>query len=204
MKKYFLLILCNIFFFKFAFAEIVTLDDWSGFYLGFYKSEDKLSASATSDTWTDDPYDVSTDKNIYNSGIFLGYNYSIKDIIVGIETNFQDDVGEDKAIPNLNGWLLYDDLFEYKLKLGYSIGRNLASVFYGSGDLNVYWSDYANEDTSTHDYEVKGIELSRKITKNTFIGLSVSETDLDLYYSDTDYLEVIKLDSFRLRFGYLF
>ena len=99
---------------------------------------------------------------------------------------------------------MYDDLFEYKLKLGYSFGRNMAAVFYGSGDLNVYWSDYANEDTSTHDYEVKGIELSRKITKNTFVGFSVSETGLDLYYPDTDYLEVVKLDSFRLRFGYLF
>jgi len=32
----------------------------------------------------------------------------------------------------------------------------------------------------------------------------MSETDLDLYYPDTDYLEVVKLDSFRLRFGYLF
>ncbi|PPR50856.1 MAG: hypothetical protein CFH14_00833 [Alphaproteobacteria bacterium MarineAlpha5_Bin4] len=165
MKNFFLFIVFNIIFIKFAFAKIVTPDDWSGFYLGFYKSEDKLSASATSDTWTDDPYDVSTDKNIYNSGIFLGYNYSIKDIIVGVETNFQDDVGEDAAITNLNGFVLYDDLFEYKLKLGYAFGRNMAAVFYGSGDLNVYWSDYANEDTSTHDYEVKGIELSRKITK---------------------------------------
>ena len=99
---------------------------------------------------------------------------------------------------------MYDDLFEYKLKLGYSFGSNMAAVFYGSGDLNVYWSDYANEDTSTHDYEVKCIELSRKITKNTFVGFSVSETELDLYYPDTDYLEVVKLDSFRLRLGYLF
>ena len=43
-----------------------------------------------------------------------------------------------------------------------------------------------------------------KITNNTFIGLSISETDLFLYYPDTDYDEKIQLDSLRLRYGYLF
>ena len=181
-----------------------SVDDWSGLYLGVYHSEDKLSASATSNTFPDEPYNISTDNDKNNLGYFLGYNYLIKDIMLGFETSYQDNVGKDEAVPNLNGWVVYDDMVEYKLKLGYSFGRNLAAVFYGLGDLNVYWSDYANEDTSTHDYEVKGIELSRKITKNTFVGFSVSETDLDLYYPDTHYLEVVKLDSFRLRFGYLF
>ena len=59
-------------------------------------------------------------------------------------------------------------MVEYKLKLGYSFGKNMAYGFYGSGDLNVYWSDYANEKVSTHDYEIHGIGLSRKITNNTF------------------------------------
>ena len=95
-------------------------------------------------------------------------------------------------------------MVEYKLKLGYSFGKNLIYGFYGTGDLNVYWSDYTNEKTSTHDYEIKGIGISRKITNNTFIGLSISETDLFLYYPDTDYDEKVQLDSLRLRFGYLF
>jgi len=181
-----------------------SVDDWSGLYLGVYESEDKLSANATSNTYPDDPYSTSTDKNKNNLGYFLGYNYSINDIILGVETSYQDNIGKDKAVPTLVGSVVYDDMVEYKFKLGYSFGRNLASVFYGSGDLNVYWSDYANEKVSTHDYKVKGIGLNRKITKNTFVGLSVSETDLDLYFPDTDYLEVIKLDSFRLRLGYLF
>jgi len=179
-------------------------DDWSGFYLGVYHSEDKLSASATSNTFPDEPYNISTDNDKNNLGYFLGYNYLINDIMLGFETSYQDNVGKDEAVPNLNGWVVYDDMVEYKLKLGYSFGRNLASVFYGSGDLNVYWSDYANEDFSTHDYEIQGIGLSRKITNNTFVGLTISETDLFLYYPDTDYDEMIQLDSVRLRLGYLF
>ena len=181
-----------------------SLGDWSGLYLGVYESEDKLSANATSTSWPDDPYATSTDKDKNNLGIFLGYNYSINDIIIGVETSFQDNIGEDKAIPALDGSVVYDDMVEYKLKIGYSFNRYLAYSFFGSGDLNVYWSGYANEDTSTHDYLIKGIGLSAKITNHTFVGLSFSETNLDLYYPDTDYLEAVQLNSFRLRFGYLF
>tara|TARA_B100000809_G_C14954734_1_gene465179 strand:- start:149 stop:754 length:606 start_codon:yes stop_codon:yes gene_type:complete len=181
-----------------------SLGDWSGLYLGVYESEDKLSANATSTSWPDDPYATSTDKDKNNLGIFLGYNYSINDIIIGVETSFQDNIGEDKAIPALDGSVVYDDMVEYKLKIGYSFNRYLAYSFFGSGDLNVYWSGYTNEDTSTHNYETKGIGLSAKITNNTFVGLSFSETNLDLYYPDTDYLEAVQLNSFRLRFGYLF
>ena len=181
-----------------------SLGNWSGLYLGGYESEDKLSANATSTSWPDDPYATSTDKDKNNLGIFLGYNYSINDIIIGVETSFQDNIGEDKAIPALDGSVVYDDMVEYKLKIGYSFNRYLAYSFFGSGDLNAYWSGYANEDTSTHNYETKGIGLSAKITNNTFVGLSFSETNLDLYYPDTDYLEAVQLNSFRLRFGYLF
>ena len=188
------------------FNEAKSSNDWSGFYLGVYHSEDKLSASATSNTWPDDPYDISTDKDKNNFGYFLGYNYVIKDAIIGFETSYQDNVGRDETITNLIGWgwAVYDDMVEYKLKLGYSFGKNLIYGFYGTGDLNVYWSDFTNEKTSTHDYEIKGIGISRKITNNTFIGLSISETDLFLYYPDTDYDEKVQLDSLRLRFGYLF
>ena len=178
--------------------------DWSGLYLGVYQSEDKLSASATSASWPDDPYDVSTDKDKNNLGMFLGYNYSFNDIILGVETSFQDNIGEDKAIPDLVGSVVYDDMVEYKLKIGYSFNRYLAYSFFGTGDLNVYWSDYANEDVSTHNYETKGIGLSAKITNHTFVGLSFSETNLNLYFPDTDYWEAVQLDSFRLRLGYLF
>ena len=69
-------------------------------------------------------------------------------------------------------------MVEYKLKVGYSFGKNLAYGFYGSGDLNVYWSDYTNEKTSTHDYEIMGIGLSRKITNNTFIAVSYTHLTL--------------------------
>ena len=93
------------------------INDWSGLYLGAYQSNDKLTESATSTSWPDNPYSVTTDKNMYNTGSFVGYNYSINNIIVG---------------------------------------------------------------------------------------LSVSETNLDLYYPDTKYLEGVQLKATRLRFGYLF
>jgi len=68
----------------------------------------------------------------------------------------------------------------------------------------VYWSAYAQEVKEKNDFEIKGIGLSAKITNNIFVGLSYSETNLDIHYQDTLYDEVVQLDSLRLRFGYLF
>ena len=179
-----------------------SINDWSGLYLGVYQSEDHLSASATSTLYS--PYSISTDENIYNTGYFVGYNYSINNLIVGIEAGEQDNVGKDKAITGSNGYVLYDDMQEYKLKIGYSLDKYLVYTFFGTGDLNVYWSAYAQEVKKKNDFEIKGIGLSAKITNNIFVGLSYSETNLDIYYQDTLYNEPVQLDSLRLRFGYLF
>ena len=179
-----------------------SINDWSGLYLGVYQSEDHLSASATSTLYS--PYSISTDENIYNTGYFVGYNYSINNLIVGIEAGDQDNVGKDKAITGSNGYVLYDDMQEYKLKIGYSLDKYLVYTFFGTGDLNVYWSAYAQEVKKKNDFEIKGIGLSAKITNNIFVGLSYSETNLDIYYQDTLYNEPVQLDSLRLRFGYLF
>ena len=179
-----------------------SINDWSGLYLGVYQSEDHLSASATSTLYS--PYSISTDENIYNTGYFVGYNYSINNLIVGIEVGEQDNVGKDKAITGSNGYVLYDDMQEYKLKIGYSLDKYLVYTFFGTGDLNVYWSAYAQEVKDKNNFEIKGIGLSAKITNNIFVGLSYSETNLDIYYQDTLYNEPVQLDSLRLRFGYLF
>ena len=179
-----------------------SINDWSGLYLGVYQSEDHLSASGTSTLYS--PYSISTDGNIYNTGYFVGYNYSINNLIVGIEVGEQDNVGKDKAITGSNGYVLYDDMQEYKLKIGYSLDKYLVYTFFGTGDLNVYWSAYAQEVKKKNDFEIKGIGLSAKITNNIFVGLSYSETNLDIYYQDTLYNEPVQLDSLRLRFGYLF
>ena len=181
-----------------------SINDWSGLYLGVYQSEDNLSASGTSTKHPTQPYSISTDENIYNTGYFVGYNYSINNLIVGIEAGEQDNVGKDKAITGSNGYVLYDDMQEYKLKIGYSLDKYLVYTFFGTGDLNVYWSAYAQEVKKKNDFEIKGIGLSAKITNNIFVGLSYSETNLDIYYQDTLYNEPVQLDSLRLRFGYLF
>ena len=179
-----------------------SINDWSGLYLGVYQSEDHLSASGTSTLYS--PYSISTDENKYNTGYFVGYNHSINNLIVGIEVGEQDNVGKDKAIPGSNGYVLYDDMQEYKLKIGYSLDKYLVYTFFGTGDLNVYWSAYAQEVKDKNNFEIKGIGLSAKITNNIFVGLSYSETNLDIYYQDTLYNEPVQLDSLRLRFGYLF
>jgi len=214
-----------------------SINDWSGLYLGVYQSEDNLSASGTSTKYPAQPYSISTDENIYNTGYFVGYNYSINNLIVGIEAGEQDNVGKDKAITGSNGYVLYDDMQEYKLKIGYSLDKYLVYTFFGTGDdgyieyddmqeyklkigysldkylvytffgtgdLNVYWSAYAQEVKKKNNFEIKGIGLSAKITNNIFVGLSYSETNLDIYYQDTLYNEPVQLDSLRLRFGYLF
>jgi len=90
-----------------------SINDWSGLYLGVYQSEDNLSASGTSPSFPDQPYSISTDENIYNRGYFVGYNYSINNLIVGIEAGEQDNVGKDKATTGSNGYILYDDMQEY-------------------------------------------------------------------------------------------
>ena len=179
-----------------------SINDWSGLYLGVYQSEDHLSASATSTLYS--PYSISTDGNIYNTGSFVGYNYSINNLIVGIEAGYQDNVGRDKAITGHDGHIEYDDMHEYKLKIGYSLDKYLVYTFFGTGDLNVHWSAYADEVKKRNNFEIKGIGLSAKITNNIFVGLSYSETNLDIYYQDTLYNEPVQLDSLRLRFGYLF
>ena len=179
-----------------------SINDWSGLYLGVYQSEDNLSASGTSTLYS--PYSISTDENKYNTGYFVGYNHSINNLIVGIEAGEQDNVGKDKAITGSNGYVLYDDMQEYKLKIGYSLDKYLVYTFFGTGDLNVYWSAYAQEVKDKNNFEIKGIGLSAKITNNIFVGLSYSETNLDIYYHDTLYNEPVQLDSLRLRFGYLF
>ena len=179
-----------------------SINDWSGLYLGVYQSEDHLSASATSTLYS--PYSISTDENIYNTGYFVGYNYSINNLIVGIEAGEQDNVGKDKAITGHDGYIEYDDMQEYKLKIGYSLDKYLVYTFFGTGDLNVYWSAYEQEVKDKNNFEIKGIGLSAKITNNIFVGLSYSETNLDIYYQDTLYNEPVQLDSLRLRFGYLF
>ena len=179
-----------------------SINDWSGLYLGVYQSEDHLSASGTSTLYS--PYSISTDGNIYNTGYFVGYNHSINNLIVGIEVGEQDNVGKDKAITGSNGYVLYDDMQEYKLKIGYSLDKYLVYTFFGTGDLNVYWSAYEQEVKDKNNFEIKGIGLSAKITNNIFVGLSYSETNLDIYYHDTLYNEPVQLDSLRLRFGYLF
>tara|TARA_B100001750_G_scaffold231277_1_gene229261 strand:- start:125 stop:733 length:609 start_codon:yes stop_codon:yes gene_type:complete len=181
-----------------------SINDWSGLYLGVYQSEDNLSESATSTLYPGSPYSGSTDENIYNTGNFVGYNYSINNLIVGIEAGYQDNVGTDEAITGFDGYAVYDDMQEYKLKIGYSLDKYLVYTFFGTGDMNVYWSAYTNEDHSTNDFKIKGIGLSGKITNNIFVGLSYSETNLEFYYPDTAYTEVVQLDSLRLRFGYLF
>ena len=169
-----------------------SINDWSGLYLGVYQSEDNLSASGTSTKYPEQPYSISTDENRYNTGYFVGYNHSINNLIVGIEVGEQDNVGKDKAITGSNGYVLYDDMQEYKLKIGYSLDKYLVYTFFGTGDLNVYWSAYAQEVKKKNDFEIKGI------------GLSYSETNLDIYYQDNLYNEPVQLDSLRLRFGYLF
>ena len=183
-----------------------SINDWSGFYFGVYQSEDELSAYAESPTYPSDPYAVNTDMNKNNLGIFFGYNYEINNIIFGIETTRQDNIGKDQGLSTLNGSVTYDNMEEYKLKIGYSFDRYLVESFYGFGDLDLFWSeyDYASDPSTIYNYETKGIGLSTKITNNTFVGLSLSETNFDINYSDYNYTEGVQLKAARLKLGYLF
>ena len=68
------------------------------FYLGIYKSFDKLTSVATSKFHPNFPYHTSTDAEKENLGFFLGYNFYLDNLLLGIETNFQENIGKVPAM----------------------------------------------------------------------------------------------------------
>ena len=178
------------------------------FYLGVYNSFDKLSATAHSIYHPEysgyNPYYTETDSNKENLGFFLGYDFKFDNFLVGLESNFQEDIGTDKSIAGINGEVTYEKMIEAKLKLGYQINDFSFFSYIGRGNFATAWTAYHNDPDNVNNYITRGIGVDYNFFKNYFLGLNLDETTLDVYYAFHGYVEEIHKRSVRLRFGYLF
>ena len=176
------------------------------FYLGIYKSFDKLSSYATSLQYPSLPYSLETDDNKENLGFFLGYDVNFEDFIIGIETNFQENVGADQtvAFSVIGREATYEKMLEAKLKLGYSINDFRIFTYLGRGNLDVQWPEYQSDPDNASNYWTRGLVIDYIFFRDFFIGLNYDQTILDLIYSSTNYIEEVYKRSLRLRIGYVF
>ena len=157
------------------------------FYLGVYNSFDKLSATAHSIYHPElsgyNPYYTETDSNKENLGFFLGYDFKFDNFLVGIESNFQEDIGTDKSIAGINGEVTYEKMIEAKLKLGYQINDFSFFSYIGRGNFAAEWDAYDNDPDNVSNYITRGIGVDYNFFRNYFIGLNLDETTLDVYYA---------------------
>ncbi len=174
------------------------------FYLGIYKSFDKFSATALSTYHTESPYYTETDAEKRNLGYFLGYNFYLDNFFIGVETNFQENIGKDQSIAGLNGSVTYEKMREAKLKIGYNFDDYDFFIYLGSGDIDTTWTAYHNDPSNINNYYTRGLGIDYYFNENFFLGLNLDETTFDIFYTASLYAEEVHKRSLRLRFGYLF
>ena len=173
------------------------------FYLGIYKSIDKLTAVAQQHNF-EIPYYTSIDTEKKNLGFFLGYNFYLDNFLLGLETSFQENIGKDTAVPTFDGSVTYEKLREVKFNFGYNYNDFVFFTYLGIGDADPVWSAYQNDPTFIREYWTRGFGIDYKLTENYFIGLNFDETTFDINYLTSNYVEEVQKQSARLRFGYLF
>ena len=174
------------------------------FYLGIYKSIDKLTAVAQQHNF-EIPYYTSIDTEKKNLGFFLGYNFYLDNFLLGLETSFQENIGKDNNPgPDLDGTVIYEKLREVKFNFGYNYNDFVFFTYLGIGDADPVWSAYQNDPTFIREYWTRGFGIDYKLSENYFIGLNFDETTFDIFYTGSLYVEEVHKRSARLRFGYLF
>ena len=202
MKILKLLLIFLFFSFQAHTKELPRID--TKFYLGIYKSFDKFSATALSTYHTESPYYTETDAEKRNLGYFLGYNFYLDNFFIGVETNFQENIGKDQSIAGLNGSVTYEKMREAKLKIGYNFDDFDFFIYLGSGDIDTTWTAYHNDPSNINNYYTRGLGIDYYFNENFFLGLNLDETTFDIFYTASLYAEEVHKRSLRLRFGYLF
>ena len=174
------------------------------FYLCIYKSFDKFSAIALSSLFPSSPYYTETDAEKRNLGYFLGYNFYLNNFFIGVETNFQENIGKDQSIAGLNGSVTYEKMKEAKFKIGYNFGDFDFFTYLGGGDIDTTWTAYHSDPSKINNYYTRGLGIDYYFNDNFFLGLNFDETTFDIFYTGSLYVEEVHKRSARLRFGYLF
>ena len=174
------------------------------YYLGIYKTLDKFSAIALSPLYPNSPYYTETDDEKKNIGFFLGYNFYLDNFLIGIESNFQENIGKDQSIAGLNGSVTYEKMQEAKIKIGYKFDDFDFFTYLGGGDIDTTWTAYHSDPSKINNYYTRGLGIDYYLNENFFLGLNFDETTLDIFYINSLYVEEVHKRSIRLRFGYLF
>jgi opacity protein-like surface antigen len=182
--------------------EQTTPSDFAGLYVGAYYSKTDVKATATKPGVS--PYSIKTDSDNFNPGFFIGYNHAFDNILVGIEYSQQSDIATDKASTEWSGNVVYSDLKEQKVRIGYQVENTVPYIFYGTGDLEISWSGYPNSDPNASGYKTYGIGVDYKLTKSVVISAEISNANIEIYYPTNNWTEDTDLRLSRLKLGYLF
>ena len=137
-----------------------------------------------------------------NVGLFVGYNYNLSPVIIGLEVGLQDKLAED---PSSSEWackVTYDSLREYKIKAGYPMDQMLPYAFYGGGSMKIAWSAYT--DTMSYSgYKTMGVGVDYLLNQNVILGFEYAKSSVDISYSD-GFTDDTDLTAMRIRIGYHF
>ena len=177
-------------------------DPWSGLYGGLTYSSSKIDATGTKSGSAS--YSVDADNDNTNVGLFVGYNYNLSPVIIGLEVGLQDKLAEDPSVPDLVGKVTYDSLIEYKIKAGYPMDQILPYAFYGGGSMKIAWSAY-NTSQSYSGYRTMGVGVDYLLNQNVILGFEYAKSSVDIIYSDQNslgYIDDTDLTAMRIRIGY--
>ena len=94
-----------------------------------------------------------------NLGYFLGYNFYLDNFFIGVETNFQENIGKDQSIAGLNGSVTYEKMKEAKLKIGYNFYDFDFFIYLGGGDIDTTWTAYHSDPSKINNYYTRGLSL---------------------------------------------
>ena len=176
--------------------------DFDGLYVGAYYSKNNVKATGTKPGAS--PYSIKTDSDNFNPGFFIGYNHALENILVGFEYSQQSDIATDKASTEWAGNVVYSDLKEQKVRIGYQVENTVPYIFYGTGDLEISWSGYPDSDPNPSGYKTYGIGVDYKLTENVVISAEISNANIEIYYPTNNWTEDTDLRLSRLKLGYLF
>jgi len=179
-------------------------DPWSGLYGGLTYSASKIDATGTKSGSAS--YSVDADNGNTNVGFFVGYNFNLSPVIIGLEVGLQDKLAEDPSPPDLEGKVTYGSLREYKIKAGYPMGQMLPYAFYGGGGMKIAWSGYHTSQTYS-GYKTMGVGVDYLLYQNVILGFEYAKSSVDIIYSDIvslGYTDDTDLEAMRIRIGYHF
>jgi opacity protein-like surface antigen len=204
-KTMLILMFCNSIHVSGSWAEELK-HDWSGFYVGAYVSFTEVDATGVKPGATS--WNIKTGRDAgEDPGIFIGYNYSLDDLVFGIEVSAQDhvaDVPANTAASTFSGSIKHEELIETKLRLGYQLDRMLPYAFVSSGTMLQTWTAYSNTTPSDKGFTGYGVGMDYAINSNVFAGVQYGTLDWDYKTPSTTRVYNGDISYARLRLGYLF